>query len=95
MPHKVALVSISMETPADKTKAERLTEGIRILKKLRDFGVQSHDIGQKEIQATITKWVNDGEPIKEKIWIPRIGRDADMDLTSKKGETAVLVLRAQ
>jgi len=84
-----------MDTSDIKTKAERLAEGIRILKKLEEVGICSLDTGQKEVQAIISNWVKYGLPIHEKVLIPRHQRVADITLPVKKSETAVLILRAQ
>jgi len=72
------------------TKAERLQQGIRLLKRLRDTGIPQDNGGFTEIQGLISAWVTSGEPLTTTVPIPRYDRDAVLTLTADK---ATIVLR--
>ena len=79
--------------PADKSKEDRLTEGITILQKLRRVGIPQVNFGIQTIQRIISQWISSGIPATEIIPIPNYDRDAHLTLPVKRGETAQLVLR--
>ncbi len=43
-----------------KTKEERLADGIKILKKLKELGVPRDNEGFAETEKTIRRWIEDG-----------------------------------
>ncbi len=49
-----------------KTKEERLADGIKILKKLRELGVPRDNEGFTETEKTIRRWIEDGLGIEVK-----------------------------
>lgn len=66
-----------------KTRAERATEGIEILKKLRNLGVSQYDLGFIDTKALITKWIQEGETIQEVVSFPRHGRRLELLLPKR------------
>ncbi len=50
----------------NKTKEERLGEGIKILKKLKELGVPRDNEGFAETEKTIRRWIEDGLGIEVK-----------------------------
>jgi hypothetical protein len=76
-----------------KTKADRLKETIRLLKELQRVGFHSTDPGYVDIQAHMTKWVNDGEAFKTTVPFMRHGRDAELDLPSRADKAASINLK--
>jgi len=78
----------------EKTKTERVKEGITILKKLRDIGIDSKDSGFKRIQGEISNWVNTGEELAVTV-IPfaHYDRNAHVSLPKYVGSTASIVLK--
>jgi hypothetical protein len=75
----------------DRTsKAERLQQGITLLKKLRETGIAQDNGGFVEIQGLISAWVSDGLPLTVTVPIPRYDRDAILTLTTDK---ATIILR--
>lgn len=43
-----------------KTKEERLSDGLKVLRKLQEIGVPRDNSGFAEVQAAISRWVSDG-----------------------------------
>ncbi len=78
---------------AEKTKEERLREGLTILAKLKEVGISSLDTGFMEIQGLISEWVKTGEPVQTKVPIPRHERVAELFLPRRKQHTATLALK--
>lgn len=72
------------------TKAERLQQGITLLKKLRETGIAQENGGFVELQGLISAWVTSGLPLTTTVPIPRYDRDAVLTLTADK---ASLILR--
>ena len=75
-----------------KTRAERATEGVEILKKLRDL-VNVGDPAYVYTKEVIIRWIQEGETIKESIHFPRYGRRLDLLLPKKKIHAAQAVFK--
>lgn len=76
-----------------KTKEERLQEGLEILKKLKEIGVTQYTTGWDELQSTISLWVREGEPWHGKIKFPGMGRVAELVLPGRSGRVANMWFR--
>ena len=74
----------------NSSKAERLQQGITLLKKLRETGIAKENGGFVEIQGLVSAWVTSGEPLTTTVPSPRYDRDAVLTLTADK---ASLILR--
>ncbi len=77
----------------DKTKAERLQETIRLLKKLQEIGFSEIDTGYNEIKALLSKWVTDGEKAAATVEFPRHGRRAEIELPKRADKAAGIALK--
>lgn len=64
----------------EKPKADRLREGMEILRKLQEFGVGKTDPGFQEIQAAIGAWVSSGAAAQHRILLSRQERVAEIVL---------------
>ncbi len=74
------------------TRATRAVEGITVLRKLRDVGVEDDNPGTETIKNAIRAWIEDGEPrLLERINFGRLNRVGMLELT-RKG-TASLTLK--
>ena len=62
-----------------KTKADRLKEGIAILKQLRDAGVKEYSLGFIELKTKISEWVNSENSWDGVIDFSEYGRVADVE----------------
>ena len=71
-----------------KPKAERLTEGISILKQLRDAGVKEHSLGYIELKDKISSWVNGEDSWEGNIDFSDYGRVAQVDLPKYTNRSA-------
>jgi hypothetical protein len=78
----------------EKTKGDRVSETITILKRLSESGIHPTDAGYLEIKAVLSKWVHDGEPVATTVELARYGRSADIVLSAKQGVYASIRLRA-
>jgi hypothetical protein len=63
-----------------KTKADRLKEGIAILKQLRDAGVKEYSLGFIELKTKISEWVNSENSWDGVIDFSEYGRVGDVEL---------------
>jgi hypothetical protein len=76
-----------------KSKADRLSETIRILKKLKEVGISSESYPYGQIQDLMTAWVNDGQKVSEEIdFVSHIG---ELVLPDKYNQTATLHLKSK
>ena len=72
----------------EKTRQERIIEGIRILKKLREVGVHETDSGITQTKALIDEWIASGETVQGLVEFPRYGRRLELLLPRKGVATA-------
>lgn len=77
----------------EKPKADRLREGLEILRKLQEFGVGRGDPGFQEVQAAIGTWVSTGGSAQHKILLSRQERVAEIVLPRRAMNTATCVLK--
>lgn len=78
----------------EKPKADRLREGLEILRKLQEFGVGRADPGFQEVQTAIGAWVATGGSAEHKILLSRQDRVAHIVLPRRAMNTATCVLKA-
>ena len=71
-----------------KTRAERATEGVEIIRKLKDLGVSMEDPCLIAAKNVINTWIKEGETIEQSIEFPRYGRRLEMLLPKKKTHAA-------
>lgn len=67
-----------------KTLAERATEGVEIIRKLKALGVSMEDPYLIKTRTIINKWIKEGELINESIEFPRYGRRLELVLPKKR-----------
>jgi hypothetical protein len=67
-----------------KTLAERATEGVEIIRKLKALGVSMDDPYLIKTRTIINKWIKEGELINESIEFPRYGRRLELVLPKKR-----------
>lgn len=71
------------------TRESRAVEGITVLKKLREVGVEDDNPGTKTIKDAIRTWIEDGVPqLLERIEFGRLNRVGMLEL-SKSGKAAL------
>jgi hypothetical protein len=73
---------------SDKPKADRLREGMEILRKLQEFGVGRTDPGFQEVQGAIAAWVSTGTAAQHRISLSRQERVAEIVLPRRAMNTA-------
>lgn len=78
---------------AEKTKEDRVKEGINLLMKLKEVGVSSTDASYREVQEHISDWVNTGDPWIGKVEFYRYGRVAEILLPRKATAVASLAFK--
>lgn len=79
----------------EKTKEERVAEGMTILFKLREVGIEDTNPGVKTIKDAVRTWINDGIPISlKRIEFGRINRIGELVLPRRSGIQPTLLLRA-
>lgn len=77
-----------------KTKAERVQEAVRILKKLQEVGIRVHDPGYQETKGYLDEWIKVGESRSYKYEFVRYGRKCELNLPSRVERAAELHLKA-
>ncbi len=79
---------------ATKTKEERVSEGMTILFKLREIGVESTNPGFETVKAAVRRWIDDGEPVTlKKIYFGRLDRVGELVLPRRAGVQPGLTLK--
>lgn len=79
---------------APKSKEERLTDGLKVLRKLQEIGVPRDNSGFTEVQAAISRWVNDGlAVIIKNINFYPFDRVGDLTLPALEGVEPIMRLR--
>ena len=76
-----------------KSVEDRVREGIALLKKIQEVGIDKSDDGFKELQSKISDWVKTGDPWAGKIKFPLYNRVAEVLLPRKSSAVASLVLK--
>ena len=82
-----------MASAPDKTKEERLKEGLEILKQLEEIGISRGDPGFVATKTLISGWVMDGKTVEEKIEFHRHGRRLEIYLPRRNNRTAEAVFK--
>jgi len=86
-----AVVETSAEMDTyEKTKSDRLAEGVSILTQLRDGGVRKNSLGFLLLKREITTWVDKGVKWEGAIPFEEYGREAIVWLPSHGKKAATL-----
>lgn len=79
--------------PAEKTKEQRLTDTISILKKLQEIGIPDTEPGYIAAKEHMSRWVAEGGGAVYTIQFPRFGRKGELTLPRRADRTASLHLK--
>jgi hypothetical protein len=71
-----------------KTKEERLKEGITLLKQLRENGVSDTSNSFIVLKGVVSEWVTSGNPVTDVVPFPEYGRVAEIDLPKYNNRSA-------
>jgi hypothetical protein len=71
---------------------DRVREGVALLKKLQEVGIDTSDDGYIELKSKISDWVRSGDPWAGKIKFPLYNRIAEVLLPRKSIAVASLAL---
>jgi hypothetical protein len=74
----------------EKTKEDRLKEGVSLLKQLKENGVRETGNGFQELKQKISDWVDSGEPWDGTIPFDEYGREAVISLPKYNNKAAGL-----
>jgi hypothetical protein len=78
----------------DKTKEERVREGMTILRQLAEVGVEDTNPGVHAIKDAVRAWIADGRPvILKKVDFGRIDRVGSLLLPQRAGVQPTLTLK--
>lgn len=72
----------------EKTKEERLTEGVSLLKQLKENGVRETGNGFQELKQKISEWVSTGVAWEGKIDFSEHGRVGEVELPRYNNKAA-------
>ena len=73
-----------------KSKQDRLSEGINILKQLQEAGVRDYSLGFVELKTKISEWVSGEDGWEGTISFSDYGRIAEVDLPKYDNRAAGL-----
>ncbi len=83
-----------MPPRAQKTKEERVREGMKILFKLKELGVPQDNCGFEEVKNAVSRWIADGLAISiKKISFYPFDRYGELILPSISGVEPTMVLK--
>jgi hypothetical protein len=71
-----------------KSKGDRLSEGVSLLKQLREAGVKDNGMSFQILKAQISDWVTTGESWEGTITFPEYGRVAEVNLPKYNNRAA-------
>lgn len=86
---------MSSAHPGEKTKEERVREGISLLRQLQDIGVDPADPQYIMLKDRVSDWVKTGDPWAGKIPFTSYGRVAEVLLPRKAAAAASLAFRTK
>ena len=72
----------------EKTKEERLKEGISLLTQLQKGGVRSNALSFMDLKQKISTWVDSGEPWEGTVPFPEYSREAVVALPKYNNRAA-------
>ena len=79
---------------AEKSKEDRLKEGVQLLLQLKGTGVDA-ELSYKQVKERVDDWVKTGDPWSGKIQFPDCNRVAEIILPRKAANTASLLFRVK
>lgn len=79
-------------TKVEKTKAERLSEGISLLKQMEER-IDKDDVGFLELKRVITAWVQDGKAWDGRIEVESHNRYIELSLPKTATKVATLAFK--
>lgn len=79
----------------EKTQEERLTEGVSLLKQLREAGVKDNGMGFQLVKAQISEWVQSGGSWSGTISFAEHGREAELQLPKYNNKSADIRLKVK
>lgn len=80
--------------PPEKTKDERVAEGMTIIRKLLGVGVEATNPGFVAVKAAVSTWITDGKPITlSQIQFGRLDRVGELVLPRRHGAEPTLALK--
>jgi hypothetical protein len=74
----------------EKTKEERLSEGMSLLNQLQKGGVRSNVLSFLDLKQKISAWIESGEPWSGTIPFPEYGREVILALPKYNNKAADL-----
>jgi hypothetical protein len=77
----------------DKTREDRIKEGVEILRQLLGTGVIKEEPGYITTKTLIDKWVTEGKRIEERVEFPRYGRRLELVLPRRGDRAAEAVFK--
>jgi len=82
--------------PLPKTKEERVSEGMTIIRKLLGIGVEATNPGFTTVKTAVSTWIADGKPITlSKIEFGRLDRVGELVLPHRHGAEPTLSLKVR
>ena len=79
----------------DKTKEDRLSEGLELLRALLGVNVSTADPSYLDFKSKVSEWVSSGKTWEGRIDFPNYGKYADVRLPKSSLTTATLAFKSK
>lgn len=83
------------KTKEPKPQADRLREGVSLLKQLKEAGIRENTFSYLETKQSITAWVKTGEPFEGTIDYSEYGRMGYLQLPRYNNKAADIQLKVK
>ena len=77
----------------EKTKEERLQEGISLLKQLKETGMKDHTMTYLQIKQRVTNWIQTGGALEESLPAPEYNRTVELSFPRYNNRAADIRLK--
>lgn len=77
----------------EKTKEERLSEGISLLKQVKEAGIKENTLSYQELKRRVSEWVSTGGSWEDRMEFPEYGRVAEIHLPKYNNRAADILLK--
>lgn len=77
-----------------KPQGERIQEAVKLLRRMKEFGIPTNEMGYLETKMKLDEWMRGGDKWEGIIHFPRLGQDAELSLPTKMGKEIVMKLLA-
>jgi hypothetical protein len=79
----------------EKTKQERLSEGISLLNQVKEAGIKDNTLSYQELKRRVSEWISTGGSWEDRMEFPEYGRIAEVHLPKYNNRAADILLKVK